>query len=820
MPVTRRPANRERGSVMVLTAIAIFPLMFLLAFAIDVSHWFDYSRNLQNRADAAAFAGAQMYSDLCFTGGNPGTTTNGNQGTIGKWAQLYSGAGVNEPAGNLPYTDAQVSAATTAATGSGNGPGTGWDVTANGYANNTTSAGAPAPNPLTLKLGSLSNFFMVLNGNDYYENGGRNWTMNSAASGADFCNSDPAYDKSDAECFGHTSLTPGTTLYNDCKAGAYIDVKLTQRNLPLFFPLISSFTPTIHAHARVSLQGEASSGTARPIAVSDPGSFGCVTVYFKRTDTNATLATAILQQTDPTNNIWDNSVQQLDASNQPIPNTGPQTVNMPTGANVYVQAFLSDCNGSGQTFDDTTNSGVLYINSHPTGATTVGTGQAPQLTSGGVFLRNGTCSPDQYFNGAAADCTAEVDAYVKFDPGITPASKTKVFFVDNQWDPNANGGAGAFVPVGTPTQLSQDNSDPTHWFSRVSNQMLTVGQASGNHQIEITWEQDDHDTTTGPLSTCTASAPCTGTFGVQAGAFGACNGCDQPDDAGPIVLAQLRLDTDAASAFGENSLPAGQPQNLIVKLQLAGIRATDPATEPLTILRFPVSSNHQTGLVDCGQGNSTSTDGYVVYGGCGPGNPFIATGQVPPLNPLYIYKRPPGGDCSPAQDQNTTGWPDGDHQDCVQTTPGSRRQGIICALVLRITGQPYTPSANCNSNGTGTCPNYNWPTAANPNIRPPGNDPRKIDMILTSPVDLAAANGAPQFWVPIRRFAKFYIAGWDQAIKPQCGGAPWPGKGKQSQNAAVWGYWMNDSDSSGISDSTGCDLNPLEPTNCVPVLTR
>jgi hypothetical protein len=799
--------DSEHGSVMVLTAVAIFPLMFLLAFAIDVSHWFDYSRNLQNRADAAAFAGAQMYSNLCFTGGQPGNTTNGGQSTIGKWAQLYSGAGVNEPSGNLPYTDAQVSAATTLAAGSGTGPGTGWDVGANGYANNTTSGTAPAPNPLTLKLGALRDFLMVINGNDYYENGGRNWTMNAAAAGADFCTSDPAYDRSDTECFGHTSLTPGSQLFNDCKAGAFIDVKLTQRNLPLFFPLISSLTPTIHAHARVSLQGEASSGNTRPIAVSDPGAFGCVRVVWKDATTNSELGHADLQQDPAGSSVWDNVSQQFDTSGNLIANTGPQPVPIPAGHNVYVQPFLSDCNGTGQTFDDTTNTGVLTINSHPTGITTVNTGDAPKLTNGGVFLVNNNCSPDQYFNGATADCSAEVDAYVKFDPGI-PQNKTKVFYIDQQWDPTANGGAGGFVAVGNPTQLTQDNSDPTHWSSR-NNQMLTIGQSSGDHRIEITWEQDAA-APSGTLTTCTQSVSCHGTFDVQAGVFGACNGCDQPDDSGPIVLAESGQVNGGVVSWTTNSFAGGSTPNLVVKLQLAGIRATDPATEPLTILRFPVKSNHQTGLIDCGQGNNSNWDAYVIFGGCGPGNPYIGN-PLPNMNPLFLWARTDGTGCAPAQDQNFTGWPDLNHQDCVRTTPGSRRQNIICALVLRITGQSVT--GNCQGGAGGTCPAYNWP-------RPPGIDARKIGMILTSPIDLAAADGAPQFWIPIRRFATFYIAGWDQNIKPQCGGATFPGKGKQSQNAAVWGYWMDDSDTSGTTDGKGCDTSSLEPTNCVPSLTR
>ena len=146
--------SNERGAVMVLMAAALFPMIALLAFVVDVSHWFDYSRNLQNRADAAALAGAQEFG-ACL-GGSPGDTSSGAQSAIGKFAQLYSGAGANEPAGLLPYSDAQVQSAT------------GYKIASYGYLNDTSAFNVTDPtsvdSPLTLKAGSLANFRVVLNG--------------------------------------------------------------------------------------------------------------------------------------------------------------------------------------------------------------------------------------------------------------------------------------------------------------------------------------------------------------------------------------------------------------------------------------------------------------------------------------------------------------------------------------------------------------------------------------------------------------------------------------------------------------------------------
>jgi len=163
--------RRERGSVLALTAVAIFPAMFLMAFAIDISHWFDYSRNLQNRADAAALAAGASFGNICLEGATGGSAQTGPQSVLGKWAQLYSGAGVGEPGagqpgGNLPYSDLAVSAAPGQI--SGTGPGTGWNVATNGYINNTLVA-SPVPSPLTLKKGSLNDYWVVLNSKDYAE---------------------------------------------------------------------------------------------------------------------------------------------------------------------------------------------------------------------------------------------------------------------------------------------------------------------------------------------------------------------------------------------------------------------------------------------------------------------------------------------------------------------------------------------------------------------------------------------------------------------------------------------------------------------------
>jgi hypothetical protein len=755
----------ERGSVIVLMAVALFPIMFLAAFAIDVSHWWDYSRNLQNRADAAALAAGGQFGSTCIGSGAPGTTGNGAQSVLGKWAQLYSGAGVGEPVGNLPYTDAAVSAAATAAPGTGTGPGTGWPVATNGYLNNTKAA-SPVVSPLTLRLGNLNNYWLILNGNNYAENGGTNFSMTASGTGATFCSSDPKQDLTDP-----ARATAGP-------AGPMVDVKVSQKRLPLFFqglPGFANLKPNIHAHARVQLQGEASSPSV-PIAVSDSGFAPCVSVKLVNASTNAVIQTVTLTKATPVNPTdpitWTNALS-------------PASFTLPASANVYVQPFLNDCNGGGNLYDGDTNSGLLYINNY--GNSTPIAGQPPSITTGGVTL-TGTCTNStQYFSVGA--CNVQVTAHVAFAVAKQDASVTAV---DIGTTPNQS------------VTLNPDNTG-TVW---TRNQSISIGDTTGQHPIRIDWQQ-----TSGTVNGQTCGTgngqqppPCTGSFGVQAQAFGACNGCDQPDDSGPIAFARI----SEGANNDVNAFAANSTHNLVFTIKLAGIFAAQPG-DPPTVLRFPVSSNHTTGLADCGQGGGTNADAYVVYYGCGPGNPHFTS---PPLNPLFKNER--NGDCS-------LPWPAGNHQDCVQTTPGTRRQGIICPLVLRIVGAPF--GTNCNNQAVGTCPPNYW-TSYNGVV--PGSDPRALVMIISSAADFGSAASSPQAWIPIRRFATFYITGWDSSIQPQCpttgqfpGNEPFPIKGKQNnQNAAVWGHWTSYVDVLGTGDNQSCPIGSVQPVNCVPVQTR
>ena len=109
----------------------------------------------------------------------------------------------------------------------------------------------------------------------------------------------------------------------------------------------------------------------------------------------------------------------------------------------------------------------------------------------------------------------------------------------------------------------------------------------------------------------------------------------------------------------------------------------------------------------------------------------------------------------------------------------------------------------------------------------PAGDPRAVQMIITSTADFAAGAGSPQAWLPIRKFATFYVTGWDNSINPQCQAVQAiqatshiPERRKNnSDNGAVWGHWINYEDTAGTPNGQACVIG-TSPTNCVPALTR
>lgn len=783
--MSRRHARSDHGSVMVITAIAMFALLAMMTFAIDVSHWFDYSRNLQNRADAAALAAGAAYGNICF-GSSPGDTTSGAQSAIGKWAQLYSGAGVTEPGGNLPYSDTEVSAATNNPTVSG-GPGTGWDVGTNGYINNTTNV-SPVVSPLTLKLGSLDNYFVRLNADNYAPTG-TNFAMGT------FCDADPSKDLTDKN--------PGPP-------GGITDVKVSQRNLPDFIPLFN-IRPNINAHARVEIQEVGSENAVRPLAVRDPASTPCMKVTFVQTNgsdpATPTTQTVQLQYNTAVNSdtgpiLWDNTNSGT--------NPAGDSVQIPTGANLYMQVTLyaqgSDGTcatvGNSKTYEQ--SSGILYVNSYGTAVPT-GT-QPPAIVGdaggGGITLLDNGCGPDQYFSSnETANCSVTACAIVAFTPGNSAHGLT------------VNGTA---MTASTDPNCTTAVAGATAWTAP-----LTVAPLSGQHKLTLAWSE----TVAGGVAggNCDALGDCTGTFGVQQQAFSACdetqNTCTDPNASGDIELA--RISEGANTTLG--SFQGGTSHDLVVQIELQALQDAKPSdrctttstSSTCTVLRF--GPGNASGSVDCGTGDSTSAARDAFLNGC----PLVTDPACIPNSVQWCggWTKSLDGSCNNVPTRPATG-----PVDCVNSNSnGDKIPECVAALIQiggRNVGQPGDPCHYQNNTG---CAVDHWLTDG---VIDPA-DPRIINTFIVFPPDVSNTG---QTILPIRQFAGFYVTGWAyQGNAVTCpttdaSGNPSPERNEPAPpgagSSAIWGHWISYVDPDATGNGKQCQFGQQTFGLCTPVLTR
>ncbi|MGZ4315020.1 MAG: TadE/TadG family type IV pilus assembly protein [Gaiellaceae bacterium] len=782
----RTPATRdERGAVMVLVAVTLPVIILFVAFGVEVGHWFDYSRNLQNRADAAALAAGLEYGNTCAAS----TPDPAAMAKIGAAAQRYSGPGSTS---DLPY------------------PYSTWP--AGQYTN--------IPN---LQAGTLAHYHLVINGAGAWQPG----------------------QTSNGQWPGHSgttaSFTNGTVCaasYPDDQGGAtgpITDVWVTQDHLPLFFSLFG-FNPTISAHARVELQQGIGSDNVSPIAVRDEANPGCVTVNFLTDDASHTLIKT-MTLTQQTSTLWSNpsgDTLPMTASNvivQPVLGCGADAVTYDGSTNSglnYINSYSAASPGSGQGPALTTGGVTLggcagapdqyFSNQACSASVTAHVAFAPGIPYGNETVTafdtgaNNTVTLSKLHtnvNGNQNNIPAGGLLRVDSTAGFTPTGS----ITNNSTNPVPTSFAYSAIADATHFRLTNGGSfgnndvitqtGDTSWTSGVSG--LPIGVQSGQHPIRIDWKQTSGSI--GGNSCGNGGNACNGNFGIQQQAFGACNACDPPDDSDGIVGLQLRLASDPVGTYGENAFSSTATPNLVVSLTLTTLRFDTPSpASPDIILRVGTSTDQATGLIDCGQGNGANADSNAVTFGC-PWYTSSACNNYDFCAPLIDYdaSKHPLGTCDPELRATA----DPTYSDCVHTISGTRRSKIPLGIANRIITN-------------GVCsPNHWIAYATNPAVYPLKDDPRAVLFIITKPADLSKNSV-----VPIETFATFYITGWDTSGSlPNCsppagqpGNDPWPGTGKSKQNGAIWGHWITYSSPQIITKQQFCD--PTLFGVCGTVLTR
>jgi hypothetical protein len=771
-------ARGERGAVMVLVAVTLPVIFLFVAFGTEVGHWYDYSRNLQNRADAAALAAGEAYGGICFGSGYTTTQTD----AIGQVAQQYSGPPNGTPDANLPYTAAQM-----------------------------TAAGLTYQNQPNLTKGTPSNYHVLLNSPTYWNQAGSgNWNMGvGAAKGTSLalCNSTDGSD-----------------------TGPMTDVRVTQANLPLFFQFFG-FTPTISAHARVALEGSAGSNSVIPIAVRDPGNIQCIAVNYvnasgpnKDQAINPTPIAMTPEGTDPKTGelVWD------------VP--GGTSINMPSN-NVYVQVISGNCGASPTTYTPT--GGILYINSWSTDSspsvpviTTGGvflTGSCPTDNLSNMFFTDEICNK-----------SIGVTANVLFPAGTQNNPKPTVTATDlttgasaqlkqkgntNEWntqtpdlftiDPTIGGAPG---PHPFDITVGWTDSGGTAHTLDLGVQQQSFAACDDDLRSDCPSQGNTVTGGSGPivLSQLKLSSQGAGVFGPNAYAAGSnpsleltleVQGLSKTPPAGPPTI--LRFSEPNSVTHATGLIDCGQTSQGTSQAISAIINGCPVAGSP----GCPIGSNNFDFCSPLAINHRNSA--------CTP-----AGSQIPPAtSPSYRTNTDPSVPT-----------------DCVGLVGGNKTpiaKAIACRIITNTTASdcatgntknPVCSADNWDPNlGASSVP-ANDPRALTMVITAPedlsGNNgpPVPIRNFATFYVTGWNTQGSAPSCDSYGAVAP--TAGPNAWVRNQCtdGTAPQNGCKTNGNNqnggdpGEVWGYWMTYTDPSGIP--TGSPCNPAALGTCTPVLTR
>lgn len=901
----RSISSHEHGAVMIVVAVALPVVAIMVSLAINVAHWYDYSRNLQLRADAAALAAGDAYGAICANPGNAAAVDS-----IGKTAQLYAGPLSAASDVFYPY-------ATTPTDLQALGQSINLAAGTNGYWN--------IPN---LKAGTAGHYHVILNSDRYWHPG----------------------DTSQSLSFNMGSVCNAT---DGTDTGPMVDVRVTQDSLPLFMPFLG-LTSTLNAHARVAAQGVGIANNLKPLGVRDPGATPCLKVTFTPTNGGTTQSFELTLDTNLSgaNQVWDNGngtnvtmppagsnfVVSVTEHSQGADNTcntvsNPITYDKLLLVNTYAGATAPDPGGfidpnqdgaatgggwtkvpaaapsftsvvddgirqpaapagidtmtntstgdtspgpgqafgfpntltykagdtytlwvygntsgsqkrgvdyyvstnDGATFPATPTGSIIQPNSgnnwyqQPltitsqaqldglqirltnerigSGGTATGTatvdeiyvqrspaaGGGPMLVGdangGGVtLLTNNGCAPDQYLS-TSTGCGVQVCAIVQFNNGAT---NTGVSVNGTAMNPSGNPNCATAI------------AGATAWLSPVIN----VPQLSGIHAMNLTWRE----TVVGgvPGQTCTGAGVCTGTFGVEQQAFGACNGDSgtvvcPADNSGPVVRAEIG--EGLASTIG--SFQAGSTHQLVVRIDLAGLSdalPTDRCPNQCTLLRFGTANTD--GSVDCGTGNSTANVRDAMINGC-PKFGDARCSDVPFCAP---FTKSLDGSCNNLT--RTTGFA----VDCIDSNNNGSTIPECVGALIQTGGRQVGAGDPCDFNGSTGCAVNHW-AQGDPIV---GGDPRIITTFIVYPGDLSGATGNTR--IAIRIFASFYVTGWQDQGNGKTISCPNTGPQANepapvgASKAAIWGHWITYTEPDAGGDGKPCNFQAFG--DCAVVLTR
>ena len=553
-------------------------------------------------------------------------------------------------------------------------------------------------------------------------------------------------------------------------ASRMVDMKLTESGLPLFFGL-AQFS-NINAHARAEVRKLRIARNFIPLSVSDAvWKTGLLSFYDESTSAPGTLLGTRSITPNGTSGsglaIWDNA-----SSTFPITfASGVKKIGVKVALSTTTSTTCGDTGVS-------CFSQVLFMRGYA-GAPAVTTssstaGAAPQARS--VAVTGSSCNDGSFTTTATtsgASCTVTIAATVDWGQA-NPASAYTASMTAS-----VNGGSAVTLTGGS-------GGPPNLWTGT-----LSIPANAGPLPITLGWKAIK-GTIAGTVcgnGNGKNPPPCTGTFGTVQRTFSS-----STSGSGPIQAAEVWTGATLATAVKQSSFRQCDSGNgacaypMIVRIGLPpSLGAAQAVSDPVYRMR-PLDGNSQTHALDCDSALSSLAD-ELAYG-CGS--------QANSSPKAYSINS--GEAC--ASYNNPGALPD--PSPCAVTQTGQSPSQIGKGLNLRVYGdtKPNScPAAKVN----------HW--SSFPNL--PSGDPRLVYVLLT---DYGSFTGSGNEGFPVRRFAAFYITGWQGNS-----GFTNPCQGNGDDAAAtgeVVGHFINyvEQVNNGGAGDELCDLTAL--SLCVPVLTR
>jgi hypothetical protein len=449
---------------------------------------------------------------------------------------------------------------------------------------------------------------------------------------------------------------------------SFIDVKITEADLPLFFriPGLFSAVPAINAHARVEILKLTTTAGALPVAVPDINPTVARAYFVDETNCDASgcaviASTPLTKAPDPVNGlaVWDNLAAPVSV---PI-NSARIGVRIALGgaSSTTCGDPLVDC------YDLDSQNGIVFIRGYPPTGREADT--SPPVARD-VRLSADGCS-DGYFFKDASTCTVMLSAEVS--RGSVPPASFEITAFGGEC-PNSG------------CALTYD-ATADRWIGAIS-----VASEAGPAPITLKWQQIGGSITS--FGTCSATFksnnPCQDFFesGTASGPPIQRGFSATEPRSGPVEVAEIW----EGGLFGANSFERGTTHSLAVRIGIKGsLENASSVNDPVVTIRVTGSQNQS---VDCDPDQPNLAD-EIRYG-CAPsytvnnGTPCPSTGPA-----LWSLPQP---------------W------NCVAVQTGGAVGQVEKGMRDRILG------------GSNTCTNpNNW--SQFPNLPP--EDPRIVPLFLT-----------------------------------------------------------------------------------------